>query len=220
MKIEQPKKLLSDTAYDLILKALFNEELEFGARLSQKDLARVTGTAIGPIRDALKALESDGLVVVHPRSGIEIIAPSTELARSTYQYRAIIERAAARQFAANASTEDIIQMRDKHIAMIDLLESVESHENLIARIQQIEDAFHGKLMLSLNNELVNTSFRRLHLLSRFIKVSAFMSSRAAQTTLREHLSVLDACMDRDIDAAGELIEKHLLNALNRNLGLQ
>ncbi len=50
-----------------------------------------------PLRDALRILEAEGVLTIHPRAGIEFLKPDLELARSsTYQFRSIIERAAAR----------------------------------------------------------------------------------------------------------------------------
>lgn len=218
METDKTTKLLSETAYQLILDALFSRELPVGSKVSQKDLVRITGTAIGPIRDALKVLENDGIVKIHPRSGIEVIKPTTDLVRSTYQFRIIIEKAAARQFASNATTDAIAKMRRKHDAALAEIRSSDGIADMSDVIDTVEDFFHSGLVLSLNNELIHTSYRRLHLMARVIKLESHVSPKAAEKTLNEHLEVLDACAKRDADLAEELMSKHLLNALSRNLG--
>jgi DNA-binding GntR family transcriptional regulator len=220
MNIEKPKKLLSETAYQSILDSLFNMEIPVGSKLSQKDLVRVTGTAIGPIRDALKVLEADGIVKIHPRSGVEVVKPSTDLIKSTFQFRTIIERAAARQFAMNAPSIEIEQLRELHLSALEDIRNSGQKADVSDMTKEYEDAFHSGMVRSLKNELIETSFRRLHLMARVIRLSSFVSAKAAEVTLLEHLEVLEACSNRDADKAEEIVARHLLNALSRNLGLQ
>ena len=93
---------LSDVAYARILENLFDRQLPAGAFVSQNDLVTLLGIPVGPLRDALRVLEAEGVLKIHPRSGIEFVKPGLELTRSTYQFRTIIERAAVRMFAETA----------------------------------------------------------------------------------------------------------------------
>ena len=90
---------LGDLAYTQILETLFERKIPAGAFLSQSDLVKMLRVPIAPLRDALKLLEAEGIVVIHPRSGIQFVKPGLELTRSTYQYRSILERAAAATYA-------------------------------------------------------------------------------------------------------------------------
>ena len=87
---------LADKAYATILKGLFERTIPMGAELSQADLGRMLGMTMQPMRDAIRRLEAEGLVTVQARSGIRFIRTDMELARSTYQFRSLIERAGAR----------------------------------------------------------------------------------------------------------------------------
>src|SRR3954463_13943779 len=111
----EPGSRLSDMAYSGILKALFDRRLPAGAFVSQNDLVRLIGVPVGPLRDALRVLEAEGILTIHPRSGIEIAKPGTELTKSTYQFRLIIERAAVRVFTETANDEEIATIRRRHL---------------------------------------------------------------------------------------------------------
>jgi DNA-binding GntR family transcriptional regulator len=89
-------KRLSDVAYSAILEGLFEKRVPAGAFVSQNDLVKLLGIPVQPLRDALRVLEAEGVLTIHPRSGIQFLKPDLELARSTYQFRTIIERSAAR----------------------------------------------------------------------------------------------------------------------------
>jgi hypothetical protein len=89
-------KSLSELAYQAILEGLFTRKVPAGAYLSQNDLVRLLGLPVQPLRDALRILETEGVLTIHPRAGIEFLKPDLELARSTYQFRTMIERLSIR----------------------------------------------------------------------------------------------------------------------------
>src|SRR3546814_12348824 len=74
---------LSDVAYKAILQGLFDQKVPAGAFVSQNDLVRLLGIPVQPLRDALRVLEAEGVLTIHPRSGIQFLKPDLELARST-----------------------------------------------------------------------------------------------------------------------------------------
>jgi DNA-binding GntR family transcriptional regulator len=218
MKNGDSTQLLSDLAYERILQALFESRLPMGEKLNQSDLIKITGIPVGPVRDALKLLEADGIVIVHPRSGIEIIRPSTDLVRATFQFRAMIERPAIRAYAMSAPEKVLRDLDGRHAEVADQIASVEPNESVSALLDKLEDAFHLPMVAALDNELVDASYRRLRLMAQIIKVKSSIFPRAALVSIREHRTVLKACLDRDADAAEAMLGQHLTSALNRNLG--
>lgn len=210
---------LSDVAYESILQALFDARVPTGARIKQGDLVDLTGIPVGPVRDALKVLEADGLVIVHPRSGIEVIRPTTELIRSTIQFRTIIEKPAARRFASTATPEELAALRTLHARFLAVLETLPATENVFTRLSEIEMKFHVSLVASLGNELVDASYRRLQLMGRIIRGGSVCYPQRAITSIGEHLDVITAWEARDPDGAEEALGRHLSNAMARNLGV-
>ena len=219
MKMRETPPLLSDLAYARILQALFDARVPMGGRVSQTELTALTGVPVGPVRDALKVLEADGIVIVHPRSGIELIAPSTDLVRATFQFRTIIERTAARAFAQTAPEPVLRDLIALHQSEHAALAQLDPNTNVADRLSGIEVAFHAVIVAALGNELVDASYRRLQLMARIIKVKSAVYPGAAQISMAEHLDVLTACVNRDAEAAEAAMARHLDNAMRRNLGL-
>ncbi len=217
MKHETP--LLSDIAYQRILEALFDARLPMGARLTQGELISVTGVPVGPVRDALKLLEADGIVTVHPRSGIEVIGRSTDLVRQTFQFRGILERPAARAFAQSATEATLRGMLAQHEAAAERFAAADPNADVAGELSVLEDSFHAPIVAALGNELVDASYRRLQLMARIIKVKAAVYPKAALVSLAEHRAVILACLSRDETAAEAAMARHLTNALTRNLGV-
>jgi DNA-binding GntR family transcriptional regulator len=59
---------MSDLAYTRILEILFERRLPAGAYVSQKELVEMTGVPVAPLRDALRVLEAEGILTIHPRA--------------------------------------------------------------------------------------------------------------------------------------------------------
>ena len=98
---------LSDLAYERILQILFERRLLAGAFVAQRELVELTGVGIAPLRDALRVLEAEGIVTIHPRAGIQFIKPGLELTRATYQFRGIIEASAVAVYSETADEAEI-----------------------------------------------------------------------------------------------------------------
>ena len=109
---------MSDRAYDRVLEALFERRVQAGSFVSQGELSEIVGVPVAPLRDALRVLEAEGILTIHPRSGIQFVRPGLELTRSTYQFRAILERAAVRVFAEQGDEQEIEEIGRRHRALI------------------------------------------------------------------------------------------------------
>src|SRR4051794_40664782 len=73
---------LSQLAYQRFKEGLLTGRIEAGAVMSQADLVRLLDVPISPLREAIQVLESEGLLKVAPRSGIEIMKPDMELIKN------------------------------------------------------------------------------------------------------------------------------------------
>jgi|UniRef100_UPI0035C96047 DNA-binding GntR family transcriptional regulator len=210
---------LGEKAYRAILRGLFDRTIPAGAFLSQAELMKLLDLPVQPLRDALRALESEGLVKIHPRSGIQFTKADLELARSTYQFRSIIERPAARAFAETGDAAEIQALIDDHHALIALVETTELGAESLAALDSIEQRLHGGIISSLRNPLVETTARRLKNYVALVRMDRLVTKPLVLRTLREHLDILTACAARDGDAAEAALSHHFQAALQRILGM-
>lgn len=210
---------LGEVAYQAILEGLFTRKVPTGAFLSQSDLVRMLGVPVQPLRDALRILEAEGVLTIHPRAGIEFLKPDLELARSTYQFRSIIERAAARTYAETGDPVAIAQLIQDHAALIEQISANGLAPENLAPLQALEDRLHGEMVASLRNPLIETTARRLKNYLILIKLDRRITAPLALRTLREHMEILDACRRREADQAEAALGRHFQAALQRILGM-
>lgn len=210
---------LSDLAYARILEVLFERKLPAGSFVSQAELVELTGVAVGPLRDALQVLDAEGVVTIHPRAGIEFIKPGLELTRSTYQFRGIIESAAVAVFAETASDEEIESLAQQHRETESRLQAEGLTEALIAQVEALESLLHGSIVASLNNGLIDSSYRRIHNYIRILRIDRRLTPPLVSHSLREHMRIIEACRKRNSAEAVAALQAHFDAALQRNLGL-
>jgi DNA-binding GntR family transcriptional regulator len=214
-----PARRLSDLAYDRILEALFDRRVSAGAFVSQGELSEIVRVPVAPLRDALRVLEAEGILTIHPRSGIQFVKPGLELTRSTYQFRSILERAAIRIFAEQADDAEIEALRDRHVALARSVEKDGITKGVLVEFDQLEELLHGAVIAILRNPLIETSYRRMHNYLRLLRLDRKFTVPVVRRTLKEHLEILAACQTRDADRAQAALDAHFQAAMQRNLGL-
>lgn len=215
----QPGQRLSDLAYARILENLFDRRLPAGAFVSQNDLVKLLGIPVAPLRDALRTLEVEGILTIHPRSGIQFVKPGMELTKSTYQFRAIIERAAVRTFAELGDEDLIREIGTRHRAVAAMIEAEGLTAPAMEEIEALESLLHNSIIGILRNPLIDTSYRRMHNYLRLVRLDRKMTVPLAQRSIREHLDIIDACAARDPDRAESALVAHFNAALQRHLGM-
>jgi DNA-binding GntR family transcriptional regulator len=210
---------LSDLAYTRILETLFDRKIPAGAFVSQNDLVQLLGIPVGPLRDALKVLETEGVLTIHPRSGIQFVKPGLELTRSTYQFRGILERAAVAIYAETADDAELAEVERRHRQAMADLDSEGLTDRVRVEIEELEVVLHNGIIGSLNNPLIDTSYKRMHNYLKLVRLDRKITIPLAQRSLREHMDIILACKARDPEKAVAALSAHFNAALQRHMGM-
>jgi DNA-binding GntR family transcriptional regulator len=214
-----PAPRLSEVAYDRLLELLFQGRLAAGAFVSQADLVGLAGVPVAPLRDALRTLEAEGVLKVHPRSGIEFVKPGLELTRSTYQFRSIVECAAVRVFAETASAEEFAVLETEHRAMAERLRDGRFGPAEFDELERLEERLHNSILGALANPLIESSYNRIRYYLRLVRMERRLTAPLALHSVSEHLAIIAACAARDADRAEAAVRAHFSSALQRLMGM-
>jgi len=209
---------LSDLAYTKLLELLFDRRLPAGSFVSQSELVEMIGVPVAPLRDALRSLEAEGIVTIHARTGIEFVKPGIELTHFTFQFRGIIESAAVAVFAETASDAEIAKLKSQHQQVIKEVESKGLSPAILIRLEELEYALHRSIVASLNNTLIDSSYRRIHNYLKLIRLDRRLTPPLALRSLKEHMAIVEACRKRDPAEAVSALQAHFASALQRSLG--
>ncbi len=147
------KGLLSTQVYDAIKGDIVSGRLEPGERMVESEIARTLEVSQAPVRDALKQLAHEGLVLQLPRRGSFVATISEEEARRSYLVREALEAVAATEFCAHAPDEDLLGLE----SILDDMVAAASAGDAIA-LMDADMAFHRLTWTASGNPLLPRMF--------------------------------------------------------------
>lgn len=177
-----------------------------GAALSETALAEEFGASRTPVREALKQLQTEGLVVIRPRVGTFVSAPSRLEINELFEVKEILEGAAARLFASRGNIPELDLLRDN----VRRSEIAVANGDLDQYVELVHE-YHGLIMRGAGNSKLLQHYQTLMnqlLYSRFVHLSVRKSGRAPQSD-HEHQSVLRVIEARDGATAERLMRDHV-----------
>ena len=181
-------------------------ELTPGTALSETALAQEFGASRTPIREALKQLQTESLVVIKPRVGSFVSAPSRLEINELFEVKEILEGAAARLFANRGNIPELEQLREN----VRRSETAVADGDLNQYVELVHE-YHGLIMRGAGNSKLLQLYQALMnqlLYSQFVHLSVRRSGRAPQSD-REHQSVLHVIEARDGATAERLMREHV-----------
>ena len=110
-KIQRSAAPLRRDVVDALRTAIIEGRLAPGARLTERELIEMTGVSRTVIREALRQLESEGVIETIPNKGPIVRKLTRDEAKDLYLIRSVLEGLAARMFVANATREDIAGLK-------------------------------------------------------------------------------------------------------------
>lgn len=191
--------------------------LEAGMVVTQSELCDLLGLSLSPLRETLVLLEEFGLVEIKPRMGIRIIYPEVAFIRENYQFRIMIEIFALRSFADTATGDWLADMRSSHEECRRSLTSGEPFENGQIRFIALDNRMHHEIVASLGNRAILDTHTRLQenirMVQRVHRRPGFRGYLVE--TIDEHMKVIAALEQRDINSAIASLEAHFRASTHR-----
>ncbi len=225
------KSINSDTAYDYIRERILSGTYLPGSTLITSQLAEEIGVSRTPVRDALRQLEADGLVVIRAHFGANVRTVTFQEFRDLCGMRLALESYAARFAAANRSSEELQEMRQALEAMKSCTEKIGGSQDadLQADLVREDIRFHIAILTAARNGLIRQEILRLHLVNRIVSArSAAMmtpvdreeSAANRREVLAEHAAIYQAIADRDAEGAQRAMDRHIQKLIDKQIALR
>lgn len=203
-KIHRDERTLVDRAVDVLREEIVAGELAPGDRVHLADAAGRLGMSMVPVREALRSLASEGLVVAIPQRGYRVSAVSAEDLEDTYRLRLVLDPMATELAVPRMSEEDLDELRE---TMDSLQLAYETGDWALHRVEHrrfhftIYGACGSPRLISFIETLWSSSYRYQRLSSA--------KRGSTQDRAGEHRRILEACEQRDPELSALLMRKHL-----------
>ncbi|CCH78667.1 Transcriptional regulator, GntR family [Nostocoides japonicum T1-X7] len=191
---------------DEMRRRIIEGEARPGESLSELALAEEFGVSRTPVREALKQLQTEGLIEIRPRVGTFVTTPSRREIIELFEMKELLEGAAVRLFAARG-----------HIPEIDLLEENLRRAHRAVKkdnrdeVADLVQEFHDLLIQGSDNTKLVAHYRMLMnqlAYSRLVQTSLSQPGRPLKS-VQEHRHVLDLILSKDGDDAERVMREHV-----------
>lgn len=212
----------TEMAYSAIRRKILDGEYPPGYSLQTIDLAQETGVSRTPVRDALRMLETDGLVVIRNRAGAKVRQVSATEYRELCVMRQALEGFGAGMAAQQRSEEDLGQIKthlDQMEKLSKQLAKAKDPLELLPDVAQVDSRFHLAITAASGVELMHRELIRLHLIFRVMAGRQRKTLKALpnETSWRsrrleiqeEHEAIFEAIRLQDKVEARRAMEYHI-----------
>ena len=197
---------LRDVVFQTLRQAILKGELQAGERLMEIKLAERLGVSRTPIREAIRKLELEGLVVMVPRKGAAVANITEKDTKDVLEVRRTLEvfavevacdritpeqlsglKAAAKSFEASKGSMDLIRIAETDMNFHEI----------------IYEATHNERLVQMLNNLRENMYR--------YRIEYLKDSNYYDSLVREHQEILAAIEAGDKERAGNCMRDHIDN---------
>ena len=197
---------LRDVVFKTLRQAILKGELEPGERLMEIQLAERLGVSRTPIREAIRKLELEGLVLMIPRKGAEVAKISESNLRDVLEVRRSLEELAI-DLACQRITEEELDELNK--AEVDFKAAIENGDAM--QIAQTDESFHEIIYNSTKNQKLVQILNNLREQMYRYRLEYIKDADKRQILMVEHEHTLKALTLRHIQEAKMAVREHIDN---------
>jgi len=193
---------LADHAYRAIRNAIQEGQLEAGQRVLELELCSWLKVSRTPIREAMRRLQSDGMLVHAPGGGLSVAQHDLRAVAELYDVRERLEGTAAALSARFADATEIHMLQ----AMVDSHRQLPDDPKVHARENTL---FHEQIYRAAHNRFLLKSLQDLHDSVVLLGRTTFAAPGRIAEALGEHQAIVAAIARRDEAEAEELARRHV-----------
>ena len=197
---------LRDVVFNTLRQAILRGELKPGERLMEIQLANKLGVSRTPIREAIRKLELEGLVLMIPRKGAEVAQITEKSLRDVLEVRRALEELAV-ELACDRMTEQ---------GLADLEQAEEEFEKVLTNdditvVAAADVAFHDAIYQATNNQKLILLLNKLREQMYRYRVEYLKRKECHPQLLAEHRNIIQAIKEGEREKAIHITCQHIDN---------
>ena len=182
-------------------------ELQPGTRIRIDELCAELGMSTTPVRDALKALETEGLVQVVPRVGVYVRAIPVSEALDVYVIKEALEPIMVQMVIERSNPDERLMIHTMSKRLVELAEAEDVH----GYVDLIESRL-AELLRIARSDVLTAMFQAVEGRTRLLRYRNLAQPGRMKISAAEHLAIADAILDANSQLAFELAARHVKSA--------
>jgi DNA-binding GntR family transcriptional regulator len=207
-------KPLRELVFESLREAIISGALHPSERLMEIQLAEEMGVSRTPVREAIRKLELEGLVVMIPRKGAYVAGMSIKDIADVFEIRGALEGLAA-ELASERATDEELETMERYL--IKISEEIDTGD--LSKVVETDTDFHSLIYEASRNVRLSQIINNLReQIQRFRTTSLSFPGRM-KIALEEHRKIVEAVSSRDGELARKLAHEHMENAENAMMNM-
>jgi DNA-binding GntR family transcriptional regulator len=200
-------KSLRERIHEALRNAILTGEFKPGQTLVETELAAQLGVSRAPLREAMQRLNNEGLIETIPYHGTKVRTLSKIDIEELYSLRSVLEVFAIRRLIELDKPENLATLMQLYQAMLDAADADD-----LKQLNEIDREFHDQLIVMSEHDLLRTTWNTVALRVRHVMALRNMRNSDIKQVAYNHLPILEAIREKDIERAIELIQAHVASA--------
>lgn len=197
---------LRDVVFNTLRKAILRGELKPGERLMEIQLANKLGVSRTPIREAIRKLELEGLVLMIPRKGAEVAQITEKNMQDVLEVRKALEELSVQLACERITPEQVEEMK---MAAEDFRKVLKSGD--VTKIAEADVKFHDIIFAATNNQRLVTLLNNLREQMYRFRVEYLKQKECYPQLLEEHDKLIALISGGNVEEACEIMGRHIDN---------
>lgn len=195
----------AEFVYAVLGGAIRGSRFTAGQRVREEEIAQVLGVSRTPVREALRRLQSEGLLEVTPGRGLGVATMSRQQVLELYEMREVLEGAAARLAAKHASPGEVALLHD-------LMREGSAAGDDAERVAAVNRTFHHAIYDAAHNRYLMGTLRVVYDSMALLGATTFTVPGRSPLANAEHRVIVEAIDRRDATDAEQAMRHHIENA--------
>lgn len=197
---------LRDVVFNTLRRAIITGEFAPGERLMEISLANRLGVSRTPVREAIRKLELEGLVIMIPRKGAQVAKITEKSLRDVIEIRCVLEEFAASLACERITEEGKEKLKQAHWQFVEAVQS-----NDIITIVEKDENFHDAIFQATCNDKLITIINNLREQFYRYRMEYVKDIEQHSVLVTEHEHLLQAIFNQDSETAKRIMRTHLTN---------
>lgn len=191
--------------FQVLRNGIVNGELVSGTQLKQDEISVALNVSHIPVREALRRLEAQGLVTIHPNRGASVTRLSRANVVDMMEVRATLSVMTLKNAFPFLTEEDFKKLED-------IIAEQKKSDDLF-RSEELNYQFHAVFSEHADNTFAEMMTELIHAnIDRYVRAYFYSAPDTRDVSIRQHEEIVTACRAKDLDKACEILREHIFMA--------
>lgn len=216
-EVESPhRKVFREEIRTAIRDAIFSGKLKPGDRIIETYWAKEMGVSQGPVREAIRDLEAQGLVETVPFKGSRVRSLTEKDVRDNYSVRICLESKSIRDAITMLTDDQLTALTDRLKEILEDMDACAKRGDLL-NFTECDTAFHRAIIDATENQVLLRLWEQCNMRNWFA-VSALTNVESLQQLQSEHQHICQAICAKNMEEATTTLEHHLTELMDGFIG--